>query len=96
MVLLIFKFTVNDHIFQHTPLEQLDRKHFAKGSSVSNVPSNGNSSKDDLKKEIALIEVKMRRLCEILDEVSCSFLFVRNDMCSKILTIGKLSMIMPV
>jgi len=50
-------------------LEQLDRKHFAKGSSVSNLPSNGNSSKDDLKKEIALIEVKMRRLCEILDEV---------------------------
>lgn len=58
-------------LLKHTPLEQLDRKHFAKGSrsSVSNVPSNGNNSKDDLKKEIALIEVKMRRLCEILDEV---------------------------
>uniref|UniRef100_A0ACD5VTM5 Uncharacterized protein n=1 Tax=Avena sativa TaxID=4498 RepID=A0ACD5VTM5_AVESA len=58
-------------LLKHTPLEQLDRKHFAKGSrsSVSNVPSNGNNSKDDLKKEIALIELKMRRLCEILDEV---------------------------
>lgn len=58
-------------LLKHTPLEQLDRKHFAKGSrsSLSNVPSNGNNSKDDLKKEIALIEVKMRRLCEILDEV---------------------------
>ncbi|KAF7102198.1 hypothetical protein CFC21_103376 [Triticum aestivum] len=40
--------------FQHRPLEQLDRKHFAKG--------------DDLKKEIALVEAKMKRLCEILDE----------------------------
>ncbi|XP_020157876.1 splicing factor SF3a60 homolog isoform X3 [Aegilops tauschii subsp. strangulata] len=42
-------------LLKHTPLEQLDRKHFAKG--------------DDLKKEIALVEVKMKRLCEILDEV---------------------------
>ncbi|XBI10740.1 hypothetical protein VPH35_137945 [Triticum aestivum] len=42
-------------LLKHTPLEQLDRKHFAKG--------------DDLKKEIALLEVKMKRLCEILDEV---------------------------
>ena len=89
-------------ILQHTPLEQLDRKHFVKGSrgSVSNVPSNGNNSKDDLKKEIALIEVKMRRLCEILDEVSCSFLFGRSNMCSQIFLthfcIGKLDMIMHV
>lgn len=42
-------------LLKHTPLEKLDRKHFAKG--------------DDLKKEIALIEMKMKRLCEILDEV---------------------------
>lgn len=64
------------YILQHTPLEQLDRKHFAKGSrsSVSNATSNGNNFKDDLKKEIALMEVKMRRLCELLDEVSCSLL----------------------
>lgn len=58
-------------LLKHTPLEQLDRKHFAKGSrsSVSNATSNGNNFKDDLKKEIALMEVKMRRLCELLDEV---------------------------
>ncbi|EMS56818.1 Splicing factor 3A subunit 3 [Triticum urartu] len=42
-------------LLKHTPLEKLDRKHFAKG--------------DDLKKEIALTEMKMKRLCEILDEV---------------------------
>ncbi|XP_062217876.1 splicing factor SF3a60 homolog [Phragmites australis] len=58
-------------LLKHTPLAQLDRKHFAKVSrnSVSNIPSNGNNFKDDLKKEIALMEVKMRRLCELLDEV---------------------------
>jgi splicing factor 3A subunit 3 len=58
-------------LLKHTPLEELDRKHFAKGSrgSISNGTSNGNNFKDDLKKEIALIEVKMRRLCELLDEV---------------------------
>jgi hypothetical protein len=33
-----------------------------------------NNSKDDLKKEIDLIEVKMTRPCEILDKVSCYFL----------------------
>jgi hypothetical protein len=83
-------------------LEQLDRKHFVKGSrsSVSNVPSNGNNSKDDLKKEIALIEVKMRRLCEILDEVSSSFLFGHSNIFSQIFlthfSVGKSDMIMPV
>uniref|UniRef100_A0A0E0D5Q9 Matrin-type domain-containing protein n=1 Tax=Oryza meridionalis TaxID=40149 RepID=A0A0E0D5Q9_9ORYZ len=58
-------------LLKHTPLEQLDRKHFAKGShsSVSNATSNGNNFKDNLKKEIALMEVKMRRLCELLDEI---------------------------
>ncbi|XBI01014.1 hypothetical protein VPH35_129895 [Triticum aestivum] len=44
-----------ERLFLLKPLEQLDRKHFAKG--------------DDLKKEIALVEAKMKRLCEILDEV---------------------------
>jgi len=59
-------------LLKHTPLEQLDRKHFAKvqrTKDVSNTASNGNNFKDDLKKEIALMEVKMRRLCELLDEV---------------------------
>jgi splicing factor 3A subunit 3 len=59
-------------LLKHTPLEQLDRKHFAKvprTKDVSNTASDGNNVKDDLKKEIALMEVKMRRLCELLDEV---------------------------
>ncbi|KAF8676295.1 hypothetical protein HU200_047172 [Digitaria exilis] len=59
-------------LLKHTPLEQLDKKHFAKvphTKDVSNAASNGNNFKDDLKKEIALMEVKMRRLCELLDEV---------------------------
>ncbi|KAG8097958.1 hypothetical protein GUJ93_ZPchr0013g37249 [Zizania palustris] len=55
-------------LLKHTPLEQLDRKHFVKGSH-SSVSDNGNNIKDNLKKEIALMEVKMRRLCELLDEV---------------------------
>ncbi|TVU35501.1 hypothetical protein EJB05_17394 [Eragrostis curvula] len=59
-------------LLKDTPLEQLDRKHFAKvarPSTVSSESSNGNSFKDDVKKEIALLEVKMKRLCELLDEV---------------------------
>ncbi|CAL4948136.1 unnamed protein product [Urochloa decumbens] len=59
-------------LLKHTPLEQLDRKHFAKVPRTkgdSNATSNGNNFKDDLKKEIALMEVKMKRLCELLDEV---------------------------
>jgi splicing factor 3A subunit 3 len=58
---------------QNTPLEQLDRKHFAKILRTPNVLSESsidNSFKDDLKKETALLEVKMKRLCELLDEVS--------------------------
>ena len=71
-----FELTVN-YILQHTPLEQLDRKHFAKilrTKDGSDTTSNGNNVKDDMKKEIALMEVKMRRLCELLDEVSSSLL----------------------
>ncbi|CAL4974706.1 unnamed protein product [Urochloa decumbens] len=59
-------------LLKHTPLEQLDRKHFAKVPRTkddSNATSNGKNFKDDLKKEIALMEVKMKRLCELLDEV---------------------------
>jgi hypothetical protein len=70
--IICFELTV-DYILQHTPLEQLDRKHFAKVPCTkdgSNTTSNGNNVKDDMKKEIALMEVKMRRLCELLDEVS--------------------------
>lgn len=55
---------------QHTPLEKLDKKHFAKGAhglekiGVAAVPLEGNL------KEIALMETKMKKLCELLDEVS--------------------------
>jgi len=71
-------------LLKHTPLEQLDRKHFAKvqrTKDVSNTASNGNNFKDDLKKEIALMEVKMRRLCELLDEVRSSLLLVCILLC---------------
>lgn len=55
---------------QHTPLEKLDRKHFAKVSrgleqnNASAVLQQNNSAK-----EIALMEVKMQRLCDLLNEV---------------------------
>lgn len=73
-----FELTI-DYILQHTPLEQLDRKHFAKvprTKDVSDAASNGNNFKDDMKKEIALMELKMKRLCELLDEVSSFLLLV--------------------
>ncbi|CAN6346498.1 unnamed protein product [Urochloa humidicola] len=59
-------------LLKHTPLEQLDRKHFAKVPRTkddSNATFTGNNFKDDLEKEIALLEVKMKRLCELVDEV---------------------------
>ncbi|XP_057951620.1 splicing factor SF3a60 homolog [Malania oleifera] len=53
---------------KHTPLEQLDRKHFAKGSRGSQ--QNGVAATLQLhnSKEIALMEAKMEKLCELLDE----------------------------
>ncbi|KAJ4954013.1 hypothetical protein NE237_030845 [Protea cynaroides] len=51
---------------KHTPLEQLDRKQFAKRSN-----QNGNAASSqqiDSSKEIALMEAKMKRLCELLNE----------------------------
>ncbi len=63
-------------IVQNTPLEKLDKKHFAKGSRVSQ--QNGAAAavqQDDNSKEIALMEAKMIKLCDLLDEVSlCSIL----------------------
>lgn len=53
---------------KNTPLEKLDRKHFVKpprGSEQNgNVPTQG---QEDLK-ELALMEAKMKRLCELLSE----------------------------
>ncbi|KAG1367555.1 hypothetical protein COCNU_14G000230 [Cocos nucifera] len=51
---------------KYTPLEQLDRKHFAKGSRGSE--QNGVAEETNSKKEIALLEAKMQRLCELLKE----------------------------
>ncbi|XP_074570094.1 splicing factor SF3a60 homolog [Curcuma longa] len=50
-----------------TPLEQLDKKHFAKNSrnSEKNVATDQISSK----KEIALMEAKLHHLCDLLTEV---------------------------
>ncbi|XXG89988.1 hypothetical protein AAC387_Pa12g1862 [Persea americana] len=54
---------------KYTPLELLDRKHFAKvprdseQNNASSVSQQNNSTK-----EIALMEVKMQRLCELLNE----------------------------
>jgi hypothetical protein len=56
--------------FQHTPLEKLDKKHFAKGVHISD--QNGTQQNNN-KKDIALMEVKLRRLCELLKEVECCF-----------------------
>ncbi|KAK3165090.1 hypothetical protein QOZ80_1AG0028790 [Eleusine coracana subsp. coracana] len=59
-------------LLKNTPLEQLDRKHFAKAPrnpNVSNESSNDNNFKDDMKWETALLEAKMKRLSELLDEV---------------------------
>ncbi|XP_022890360.1 splicing factor SF3a60 homolog [Olea europaea var. sylvestris] len=58
------------YLTKHTPLEKLDRKHFAKGSHGPQ--QNGNAltpqpSADA--KEIALIEAKVKRLCDLLQEI---------------------------
>ncbi|XP_021909291.1 splicing factor SF3a60 homolog [Carica papaya] len=55
--------------FQDTPLEKLDKKHFTKSSwglehnGLAAPPQEVNNSKD-----IALMEAKMRKLCDLLDE----------------------------
>ncbi|KAF6140833.1 hypothetical protein GIB67_042246 [Kingdonia uniflora] len=54
---------------KHTPLVQLDRKHFVKGSL--GVQQNGaaiSMQQADDSKETALMEAKMKRLCELLAE----------------------------
>ncbi|KAJ7959329.1 Splicing factor 3A subunit 3 [Quillaja saponaria] len=54
---------------KHTPLEKLDKKHFAKGSrrseqnGVAAVPQQSDNSK-----EIALMEAKVQKLCDELEE----------------------------
>ncbi|KAI7978896.1 hypothetical protein LOK49_Contig652G00004 [Camellia lanceoleosa] len=54
---------------KHTPLEQLDRKHFAKGSRVSEQNANAAAPQQaESSKEIALMEAKMKKLCDLLQE----------------------------
>lgn len=55
---------------QHTPLEKLDRKHFAKGPRGSEKNGATAVPLDENSKEIALIEAKMKKLCDLLLEVS--------------------------
>lgn len=55
---------------KHTPLEKLDKKHFAKGARRPS-ENNGVSAaphQDDDSKEIAFMEAKIEKLCEILSE----------------------------
>lgn len=61
---------------QDTPLENLDKKHFAKGARLSKENrATAALELDQNSKEIALIEAKMKKLCELLDEVSlCSII----------------------
>ena len=55
---------------QYTPLEKLDKKHFAKGSRVPG--HNGIAAAPQVSnlKEIAVTEAKINKLCELLEEVS--------------------------
>ncbi|KAI3751148.1 hypothetical protein L2E82_22194 [Cichorium intybus] len=54
---------------KNTPLEKLDKKHFAKGAR--NPQQNGKvpaSNQEDDSKNIALMEAKIEKLCELLSE----------------------------
>ncbi|PKA61495.1 hypothetical protein AXF42_Ash014412 [Apostasia shenzhenica] len=53
---------------KYTPLEQLDKKHFAKGFHVSKHNSEIFAQQNNEKREIALIEAKLQRMCELLEE----------------------------
>ena len=59
---------------QDTPLEKLDKKHFAKGSGGPD--QNGVAAAPQVTnlKEIALMEAKINKLCELLEEVSTCWL----------------------
>ncbi|KAB5531636.1 hypothetical protein DKX38_018306 [Salix brachista] len=54
-----------------TSFEKLDKKHFVKGSRGS-VPNGGaaTSKEVDNSKEIALMEAKINKLCDLLDEIN--------------------------
>lgn len=55
---------------QDTPLDKLDRKHFAKGSR--GLEQNGGAAalrQTGNGKEVALMEAKIKKLCTLLEEV---------------------------
>lgn len=59
------------HFVQDTSLEKLDKKHFAKGSRGSEQNGGAPAIKEvENSKEIALMEAKMKKLCDLLSEVS--------------------------
>lgn len=68
---------------QHTPLEKLDKKHFAKGSRGSE--QNGVAAAPQVVsnlKEIALMEAKIIKLCDSLEEVSITHTTVHPSLIS--------------
>ncbi|CAA6659014.1 unnamed protein product [Spirodela intermedia] len=55
---------------KHTPLEKLDRKHFAKGyRGLEENVAGAILQQNGTMKEIALLEGKMQKMCELLNEV---------------------------
>ncbi|XP_078429865.1 splicing factor-like protein [Wolffia australiana] len=54
---------------KNTPLEKLDRKHFAKGQRAPENGAASNLQENRDMKDIALLESKMQKMCELLDEV---------------------------
>ncbi|MBA0651320.1 hypothetical protein Goklo_018658, partial [Gossypium klotzschianum] len=54
---------------KHTPLEKLDKKHFAKGSHGPRQNGSTAVSQDiNSLKQIALVEAKMKKLCDLLSK----------------------------
>nr|XP_043615058.1 splicing factor SF3a60 homolog [Erigeron canadensis] len=54
---------------KHTPLEKLDKKHFVKGAQRPQQNGVVATSHQDDSKEIALMEAKLVKLCELLSEI---------------------------
>lgn len=56
---------------QHSPLEKLDKKHFAKPLHKGRQNGDAKATQEpDSAKQIALTEAKVKKLCNLLDEVS--------------------------
>ncbi|GAB4858456.1 hypothetical protein Ancab_009930 [Ancistrocladus abbreviatus] len=60
---------------KNTPLEKLDKKHFAKPPRVAEQNGDVAAPYQENVKEISLMEAKMKRPCELLNEVSLFYLF---------------------